>query len=121
MDNPVFVDEENIPLVQDEDYDNYRTPGTSRIDAETSFTEPTATAAKSNLRLRQKIKRDKNVSLYRYLGVTGDPGLADLDQFTIKRNSKTGNIELLFLEGNQHWQSLTNKRNGEFLATKTLG
>ena len=53
MDNPVFVDKENIPLVQDEDYDNYRKPGTSRIDAETSFTEPTATGAKSNLRLRQ--------------------------------------------------------------------
>ena len=38
MDNPVFVDEENISLVQDEDYDDYRTPDTSRIDAEVSFT-----------------------------------------------------------------------------------
>ena len=37
MDNPRFVDEETIPLVQDEDYDNYGTPNTSRVD-ETSFT-----------------------------------------------------------------------------------
>ena len=29
---PTFVDEETIPLVQDEDYDDYSTPNTSRID-----------------------------------------------------------------------------------------
>ena len=38
MNNPRFIDEETIPLV-DEDYDNYGTPNTSRVD-ETSFTEP---------------------------------------------------------------------------------
>ena len=27
---------------------------------------------------------------------------------------------MLFLDGDKHWQSLTNKRTGEFLATKTL-
>ena len=27
---------------------------------------------------------------------------------------------MLFLGGNKHWQSLTNKRTGEFLAAKTL-
>ena len=27
---------------------------------------------------------------------------------------------MLFLDGNKHWQSLTNKRAGEFLAAKTL-
>ena len=37
-----------------------------------------------------------------------------------KKKSKTGNIELLFLDAHRHWQSLTNKRTGEFLATKTL-
>ena len=37
--NPIFVDEETIPMVQDEDYDNYGTPNESRVD-ETSFTEP---------------------------------------------------------------------------------
>ena len=103
MGNPVLVDEENILLVQNEDYDDCRTSGTSRIDAETSFTEPTATEATSTLRLRQKLKRDKIFSLYRYLDVRDDPGLADLDRFTIKKKSKTGNIELLFLNGNNHW------------------
>ena len=39
MDNPRFVNEEEILLVQDEDYDNYGTPNTGRVD-ETSFTEP---------------------------------------------------------------------------------
>ena len=27
---------------------------------------------------------------------------------------------MLFLDGDKHWQSLTNKRTGEFLAPKTL-
>ena len=81
---------------------------------------PDASEATSTLRLRQKLKRDKIVSLYRHFDVTGDPGLADLYRFTIKKNSKTANIELLFFDGNNQWQSLTNKRTGEFLAPKTL-
>ena len=116
MNNPTFVDEENIPLVQDEDYHDYRTPDTSNVE-KISFIEPDTVEATSTLQLRQRLKRDKIVSLYRYLDVTGDPGLADLDQFTIK---KTGNIELLFLDGNKHWKSLTNKGTGEFLVPKTL-
>ena len=52
--------------------------------------------------------------------MTGDPGLADLDRFDLKKNPKTGNIELLFLDENNQWRSLTNKRTGEFLAAKTL-
>ena len=52
--------------------------------------------------------------------MTGDPGLADLDRFDLKKNPKTGNIEFLFLDENNQWQSLTNKRTGEFLAAKTL-
>ena len=121
MDNPVFVNEEDIPMVhQDgENYNDCNTPNTSRMD-ETSFTVPDTTEATSTLRLRQKLKRDKIVSLYRYLSVTGNSGLADLDRFTIRKNLKTGNIELLFLDGNKHWQSLTNKRTGEFLESKTL-
>ena len=59
MDNPIFVDEEDIPLVhQYDDYDDYETSNTSRI--ETSFMVPDTTEATSNLRLRQKVKRDKN-------------------------------------------------------------
>ena len=37
-----------------------------------------------------------------------------------KKSSKTGNTDLLFLDGNKHWQPLNNKRTGEFLAAKTL-
>ena len=61
MENPAF-DEEDKPLInQDEDYDDYRTPE-SMVD-ETSFTLPAETT--STLRLRQKLKGDKIVSLYR--------------------------------------------------------
>ena len=44
MDNPRFVDDETIPLVQDEDYDDCNTADTSRVD-ETSFTESDTTEA----------------------------------------------------------------------------
>ena len=118
MDNPGF--EENIQMThQDDDYENYRTPDTSRVD-KTSFTVPDTTEVTSKLRLRQKLKQGKFISLYRYLDVTGDPGLTDLDRFMVRKTLKTGNTELLFLDGNKHWQSLTNKRTGEFLAPKTL-
>ena len=83
----MFVDEETISLVQDEDYDYYNTPNTSRVD-ETSFTEPDTTDATSDLQLRQKVIRDKITALYRHLNVTGDPGLAGLDQFMIKNKFK---------------------------------
>ena len=52
--------------------------------------------------------------------MTNDPGLADIDRFMIKKPRKTGNTDLLFLDGNKHWQSLTNKCTGEFLAAKAL-
>ena len=58
----------DIPMVhQDDDYDNYVTLDTSRIDDETSFIEPDTTEATSTLRLRQKGKRDKINALYRHL------------------------------------------------------
>ena len=50
---------------------------TSRVD-ETLFTDTTEVT--STLRLRQKLKRNKIVSLCRYLGVTGNPGLVELDR-----------------------------------------
>ena len=79
MDNPVFVNEEDIPLIhQDEDYDDYNTPNTSRIN-ETSFIEPDTTEAISTVQLRQKVKRDKLTALYRHLNVTGNLDLIDLD------------------------------------------
>ena len=71
MDNPRFIDEETIPLVQDEDYDDYGTPNTSRV-VETSFMEPDTTEATSTSRFNQKVKRDKLATLYRQLNVTGN-------------------------------------------------
>ena len=87
MDKPVFVDKENILLVQDEDYDDYRTPDTSRVD-ETSFTIPDTIEATSTLRLRQKVKRDKLTALYRHLNVTGKIDLIDLGQFRLTADQK---------------------------------
>ena len=45
--------------------------------------------ATSTLQLRQKVKRDKISTLYRHLNVTGDPGLANIDRFTIKEKIKS--------------------------------
>ena len=87
MDKPVFVDKENILLVQDEDYDDCRTPDTSRVD-ETSFTIPDTIEATSTLRLRQKVKRDKITALYRHLNVTGKIDLIDLGQFRLTADQK---------------------------------
>ena len=119
MDNRRFVDEETIPVVQDEDYDDYKTPNTSRVE-ETPFLGPDITEATSTLQLKQKVKRDKITALYRHLNVTDNPGLADIDGFMIKEISKTGNTDLLFLDRDKNWQSFTNKHTGEFLAAKTL-
>ena len=123
MDNPTFIDEEDIPMVHqdEEDYDdNYSTPDTSRV--ETSFIElDTQEKATLTLLLKQKVKRDKIIALYKHLNVTGNPGLADMDQFIIKKKqTKTGNTDLLFLDGKNQWQSVTNKRTGEFLSAKTI-
>ena len=122
MDNPNFVDEEDIPLInQDEDYDDYKTPDTSRID-ETSFTLTDTTKATSTLRLRQKLKRHKIVSLYiQILRCDRRSRSCKLRPICSEEKfKKTGNIELIFLNGDKHWQSLTDKRTGELLAPKTL-
>ena len=97
IDNPRFADEETIPLVQDEDYDDCNTPDTSRVD-ETSFANPDSTEATSTLQLRQKVKQDKITALYRHLYVTGNPGLADTDQFMIKKqkNQKQATLTCFF-------------------------
>ena len=56
MNNSRFVDEETIPLVQDEDYNDYNIPNASRVD-KTLFTEPDITEATSSIQLRQKVKQ----------------------------------------------------------------
>ena len=96
MDNLIFVDEETIPMVhQDEDYDDYNTPNTSRID-KTPFTEPDTTEATSTLQLRQKVKRDKITALYKHLNVTGDPHFADIDRFMIKKIQRQAALTCFF-------------------------
>ena len=117
MDNPRFVNEETIPLVQDEDYDNYGAPNTSRV-GETSFIEPDTTEAISTLRLNQKVKRDKVAVLYRHLNVTGNLELINLDRFKLTRNPKKGSTIFGFYNGHR-WVPLT-KQTGEFFAPKTL-
>ena len=56
MDSLRFFDEETIPL--DEDYDDYNTQDTRRVD-KTSFIEPDTTETTSTLQLTQKVKRDQ--------------------------------------------------------------
>ena len=51
--------------------------------------------------------------------MTGDPEIANMNQFLVKKNSKTGNTNMPFLDG-KSWQSLTNKGTSEFLVAKTL-
>ena len=91
IDNPVFVDDEDIPIIhQDEDYyDDYRTPDTSRVD-DRSFTVPDTAAGTSALRLRQKVKRDKQAALYRHLNITGNLDLINLNRFKLTTNPKKG-------------------------------
>ena len=118
MDNPTFVNEEDIPMAyQDEDYDDYNTQNTSRID-EMSLTVADTTEATSTLRLRQKVKRDKIIALYRYLNVTGSLDLIELDRFRLTADTKTGATVFKFYNGDR-WVPLT-KQTGEFFAAKTL-
>ena len=98
MDDPRFVDDETVPLVQGEDFDDYSTLDTSRV-YETSSTDPDVKEAASTLQLRQNVKRDKLTALYRHLNVTDGPGLADIDRIMLKKKSRTGNTDLLFFYG----------------------
>ena len=90
MDNPMFLDQETIPMFhQDEGYDDYNTPNTSRVD-EISFMEPATTEATLTVLLTQKVKRDKLAALYRHLSLAGSHDLISLDRFKLTRISKKG-------------------------------
>ena len=86
MDNPIFIDEEDIPLIN-QDEDDCRTPDTSRID-EASFRVPDTTEAKSTLRLSQEVKRDKINALYIHLNVTGKPTFNRFRSISAYKGSK---------------------------------
>ena len=114
----MFVDEEAILMVhQDDDYDDYNTPNTSRVD-ETSFIEPDATEATSTIWLRQKVKQDKITALYRHLNVTGNLDLINLDRFRLTTDYKKGTTIFEFYIGDR-WVPLT-KQTGKFFALKSL-
>ena len=116
MDNPRFFNEETIALV-DEDYDNYGTPNTSRVD-ETSLTGHDTREATSTLWLTQKVKQDKLAALYRHLNVTGNLDLFNLDQLKLTMDPKKGVTIFGFYNGDR-WVPLT-KQTGEIFAPKTL-
>ena len=115
MDNPRFIDEGTIPLVQDEDYDHYKTPDICRV-GETSFTEPDATEETSTLQLTQKAKQNKLTVLYKHLNITGNSDLW-LNRFRFTTDPKKGATVFEFYKSDK-WVSLT-KQTGEFLATNT--
>ena len=103
MDNLAFLDEEDISMVHqdEEDYDElYDTPNASRVDETSFMEEPDATERTSTLHLRQKVKRDKIIALYRHLNVTGDLDLIDLDQFKLTKDPRKGVIIFEFYNGN---------------------
>ena len=118
MDNLAFVDEENIPLVQqDEDYDHYNIPNTRRVD-EASFMEPATTEATLTLRLTKEVKRDKLAPLYRHLNLKCNTDLIDLHQFKLTTDTKRRATIFEFYYCDR-WVPLT-KQTGEFFAPKTL-
>ena len=107
---------DNIPLVthhdkdrrDDNDYDGYNTSNTSTVD-EIAYTTPSSTdsKAKSALRLKQKVKRDKLPALYRHLNVTDNLNQVEADRLKLKKKLKAGNTDLLFFDV-RNLQSLNN-------------
>lgn len=86
IENPIFVDGENISHQNDgyeddymSDYNRYKTSNTNI--KETAFRTTSSINKKlaSTLRLRQKGKRQKLASLLRYLNVTNDLDMIDID------------------------------------------
>ena len=123
MENPTFIDDENIPLINShDDEDAPYTPMQSEggTTEETSFSTPSReTPGSKIIPLSNELKRQKIYALHQELGVTGNVNLAELDRFRLNRNEKTGNAELKFFNG-QDWVLLTNKRTGEFLVKTSI-
>ena len=105
---------DDVDIAPEDDGDIYNTPNTTRVDEEETSITPTST-----LRLKQQVLRNKLDALYHHLGAKGSLDFVDLDRFKMKTNSKTGNTDLLWYNG-ENWVSLTNQQTGEFLAVSTL-
>ena len=123
MDNPRFVDNEDIPFIDDEDYDNdyaqFDTPDTSTME-ETSFTRDTKPKQPDD-RLSRMLLHDHIVELYRYLDV--DPGNVDLVNTDLFKAEKSKNrvVGIYYFDDNDKTLfRLTNERTGKFLAKSTL-
>ena len=122
MENPTFIDDENIPLINSHEDEAPYTPMQSEggTTEETSFSTPSReTPGSKIIPLSNELKRQKIYALHQELGVTGNVNLAELDKFRLNRNEKTGNAELKFFNG-QDWVLLTNKRTGEFLVKTSI-
>ena len=121
MDNPRFIGDEDIPLIDDAEYDEtlYDTPESSRIE-EMSFTDqPAVRLRPTQERLEQQLLRGYIEDLCKYLDVNpGNIDFVDTSLFKVEK-LKSGSNELKFFDG-ENWVSLTNKRNGNFLAKSTL-
>ena len=92
MENPLFFDDENIPLVihnGKDYYDDYNTPNTSRAN-ETTFRMSNIknNETKSILLQRQKIKRDKAAALCKHLNIADNLDVINHDHFKLTADSK---------------------------------
>ena len=83
-----------------------------------TFTTPSAEIPSTSSAQSQELKRQKIQSLYRHLGVSVDPNLADLERFRLKTTGSQ--IIFRFMTSNGEWENLTNKRTGKWLADNTL-
>ena len=101
-----YPDEDNIPLLHtdpdDDDYDDYKTPNTSRTD-EISFKVHRTTEKETTLtlQLKQNLKRDKLAAVYRHLNVTGNLDLINLDRFKLAADPKKGATIFEFYNGDK--------------------
>ena len=111
---------EDLPLMHhtdDDDMLDVITPPRP-AEQETPFTTPSAEISSTSSAQSQELKRQKIQSLYRHLGVSVDPNLADLERFRLKT---TGSQTIFrFMTSNGEWENLTNKRTGKWLADNTL-
>ena len=55
---------------------------------------------------KQKVKRDKLAALYRYLSVTGDLHLINIDQFNYTNNTENGVTVLNFYKAIKNFWAL---------------
>ena len=121
MENPLFVDDEDIPLLERQDDDDIPYTPTGEV-GETSFSTPSVleeTPGSKVTLLSNELKRQKIQALHDFLGVGGNVNLAELDRFRLNRNENTGNPELKFWN-DQDWVLLTNKYTGKCLAESSL-